>query len=91
MSFLIQTVAVPTIHNWCQVGSIWSLWHNYGRSKTIALAVKRALRAQVEGYVRARVVLTREQLAAALESGEAYTTDLGDVLDRTGSMRLDVM
>ena len=65
-------------------------WHTLGHSKTLAAAVKRALRAQTEGSVTARVLLTREQLDAALASGEAFETVNGEVLDRERSMRLDV-
>ena len=65
-------------------------WTDLGHSKTIVLAVKRALRAQTEGAVIVRVLLTREQLDAALASGEAFETVNGEVYDRAQSMRLDV-
>jgi hypothetical protein len=66
-------------------------WTDLGRSKTLGAAVKRALRAQTDGSVVARVLLTREQLAAAIASGEAYETVYGEIYDRAQTMRLDVV
>ena len=65
-------------------------WTDLGHSKTIALAVRRALRAQTEGVIVVRVLLTREQFATAIASGEAYETVNGEIYDRTQSMRLTV-
>lgn len=87
--YLIQTAPVVALRDSSPRSA--RPWRDLGRSKTIALAVARALRAEAEGSVAVRVVLTPAQLADAQESGDAVVSDLGEAFDRYLTMRLDVV